>query len=135
MAHLEKGAGLKPIIELLRQTESATWGSAEKTCLEAAVTGAAPSQEVLEKMDLVDDDLCKWCSDETGSYLHRYWRCDGSRAFGEEYGLPDDILEAAQGCTDVGELALFERGFFPDLRHLAARPLVAPLLDGPLTHR
>jgi hypothetical protein len=124
LAHLEKGADLKPIIELLRQTESATWGSVEKTCLEAAVIGAAPSQEVLEKMDMVDDDLCKWCSDETGSYLHRHWRCEGSRGFREEYNLPEDIVEAAQDCRDPGELALFERGLYPDQRHMAARPLV-----------
>ena len=70
--HLERGADLKPVRELLRQAESATWGKLEKTCLEAAVTGAAPCQEALDLVDMVDDDRCKWCTDEKGSYLHRH---------------------------------------------------------------
>ena len=123
LAHLSKGADLRLIVNLLGKTPSSEWGRTEKGCLEALVVGAAPSQQQLELVDLVSDNRCQWCWEDVGSYLHRHWECEGSRAYRMQYGMPPDVADAATARTNsIEERALFERALFPDLRHRAPKP-------------
>ena len=122
-AHLSDGADLGPIVSLINRSPTDCWGPAEQGCLEAVLVGGAPSQQKLEAADMAIDDRCQWCHAEVGSYMHRHWRCDGTRAFRSQYGMPQAVSDAAANCNDqVDEVALFARALYPDLRCRAPKP-------------
>ena len=77
--------------------------------MEAVVIAAEPSQQKLEAGDLAMNDRCQWCHAEVGSHMHRHWRCDCTRQFRLQNGMPPAVSNAAAKCRDlIDELALFE---------------------------
>ena len=60
--------------------------------LDAAVTGAAPSQLRLFEIGVVPDPRCQLCYEEVGDYMHRHFRCPSTWFAMTHFGLAPGLL-------------------------------------------
>ena len=79
---------LEPLRTLVHCKPKLDWGPKEQGMLCAIAANGLWPQERLHSIGAVDNDKCRLCPFDIGTQRHRAWQCVGTRAYREQYGLP-----------------------------------------------